>query len=65
MTDQILTEDALRMLLRKQVKGNALDWALCHGVSNGFVNDFLSGRSSPGPKILRAMNAERVYRVKG
>lgn len=40
--------------------GGQTAWAKAHGVSVGYVNDVLNGRTDPGPKILSALGYRRV-----
>lgn len=64
----VMTEFEVRERLLGMIGGSPIShWASANGLSNGYVQDFLKGRSPPGLLILRVLGLERltVYRDVG
>ena len=43
--------------------GSQNAWAKQHGITQQYVNQVLTGRSLPGPRILSALGVKRVIRI--
>lgn len=56
----MLTVDEVRAILIEDMGDEPVSvWAGRHLISNGYVQDFLTGRSPPGKKILKALGLRR------
>lgn len=55
-----MTDDEVRLMLRKECGPNQRIWAQAHGVVPSYVSDVLNGRRDPSPAILAALGLKRV-----
>lgn len=68
MTDQLLTDDDVRALLREECEkaGSQSAWGREHQIAQGIVNKTISGRRAIGKRICAALGIEsaKMFRKK-